>query len=71
MLPLFKFHVKYSKQNKTHQFWKKTSHPTELTTNAIFEQKIDYIHNNLVKNGCVTNAESYTFSSANIKVDEW
>jgi REP element-mobilizing transposase RayT len=75
LLHLFKYHAKYSRQNKTYQFWQKTSHPTELYNNEIFDQKVEYIHNNPVKNGCVTNAESYTFSSANpesnFKVDEW
>ena len=36
---------------------------------------MNYIHLNPVKNGSVTNPESYTFSSANpdsnFKVDEW
>ena len=75
LLHLFKYHAKYSKQNTTYQFWQKTSHPTELYNTIIFDQKVNYIHNNPVKNGCVTNAESYTFSSANnesnFKVDKW
>ncbi|KAB2859470.1 MAG: transposase [Flavobacteriales bacterium] len=75
LLHLFKYHAKYSKQNKTYQFWQKTTHPTELYNNEIFFQKMNYIHLNPVKNGSVTNPESYTFSSANpdsnFKVDEW
>ncbi|PJB15270.1 MAG: transposase [Flavobacteriales bacterium CG_4_9_14_3_um_filter_32_8] len=75
LLHLFKYHAKFKKQNTTYQFWQKTSHPTELFNAVIFDQKVDYIHNNPIKNGCVTNAESYAFSSANnesnFKVDEW
>jgi REP-associated tyrosine transposase len=75
LLHLFKYHAKFKKQNTKYQFWQKTNHPTELDTTIIFEQKVDYINNNPVKNGCVTNAESYSFSSANNEgsfiVDEW
>lgn len=65
LLHLFKFHAKFKNQNKTYQFWQKTSHPTELYNNKIFNQKLDYIHNNPIKSGVVTDVHSYFYSSAN------
>jgi putative transposase len=32
-------------------FWQKTNHPTELSTPEIFDQKVEYIHNNPVGAG--------------------
>ena len=67
MLYMFKYYAKSSRQNKVYMFWQKTNHPTELTNNHMIDQKIDYIHNNPVESGIVTNAESYVYSSANIR----
>jgi putative transposase len=66
MLYLFKYFAKDIKQNKEYMFWQKTNHPIELFSNSVIDQKIDYIHNNPVEAGIVTNAESYVYSSANI-----
>lgn len=74
MLHLFKYHAKYQKQNSVYQFWQKTSHPIELYTAAVFDQKVDYIHQNPVKAMLVNEESSYVYSSANpdspFKVDE-
>lgn len=66
LLHLFKFHAKYQKQNEKYQFWQKTNHPTELSYVEIFDQKVDYIHNNPVEAGLVSEAGSWIYSSANI-----
>jgi hypothetical protein len=34
---------------KNFQFWQEGSHPLELTSNEFIEQKLDYIHNDPLK----------------------
>ena len=74
MLHLFKYYAKFQKQNSVYQFWQKTSHPIELFTPAVFDQKVNYIHKNPVKAMLVNDECSYVYSSANpdslFKVDE-
>jgi putative transposase len=65
LMYLFAFFAKDSVQNKYLQFWQKTSHPTELITNTVFDQKVDYIHNNPVIAMIVNDALSFVYSSAN------
>jgi len=40
-------------QNTRYQFWQQHSHPIELSTNEMIQQRLDYIHNNPVKQGIV------------------
>lgn len=53
-----------SARNKNFVFWKPDSHPVELWSNTVTEQKIRYIHNNPVEAGIVTEAHHYFLSSA-------
>ena len=53
-----------STQNKDYAFWKKDSHPIELYTSEVFDQKVEYIHMNPVVNGLVSQPEHYLLSSA-------
>lgn len=62
---LFKFFAKFKKQNSGYMFWQKTSHPIELYSQEIFDQKMDYIHNNPVEANIVTDPVYYYYSSAN------
>jgi hypothetical protein len=39
-------------------------HRGELWSNAVIQQKVDYIHNNPVEAGLVFRAEDYMYSSA-------
>jgi putative transposase len=75
MLYLFRHFAKSTKQNKEFMFWQKTNHPTELSTPEIFDQKVEYIHNNPVEAGIVDQPENYIYSSAylfsEIKLDEY
>lgn len=50
--------------NKQHQLWQQGFHPIELDTSALFEQKLDYIHNNPVVAGFVDEPQHYLYSSA-------
>ena len=64
MLSIFKRAGEYNSNNKYFQFWQQDSHPIELYTNAVIDQKLDYIHNNPVEYGYVVNPEDYLYSSA-------
>ena len=50
--------------NLYNQFWQQHSHPIELNTNSLIDQKLEYIHNNPVKAGIVLSPEDYLYSSA-------
>jgi putative transposase len=65
LIHLFKYYAKYHNQNSQYMFWQKTSHPTELITNQVFQQKLDYIHQNPVASGLVNDECSFVYSSAN------
>ena len=62
---LFKFYAKKQQQNTLFQFWQKTTHPIELFTAGVIQQKIDYIHYNPVEAGIVAEESFYIYSSAN------
>ena len=55
---------KANSNNKNHQFWQQHSHPIELNTNRLMEQKLEYIHHNPVKAGIVLSPQEYLYSSA-------
>jgi putative transposase len=55
---------RYNPNNKIYQFWEQYSHPIELNTNVMIEQRLEYIHNNPVKAGIVLSPEDYLYSSA-------
>ncbi|PKV48703.1 REP element-mobilizing transposase RayT [Aquimarina sp. MAR_2010_214] len=46
------------------QFWQQHNKPIELWSNKVIQQKIDYIHNNPVESGFVTNSVDWKYSSA-------
>lgn len=55
------------KKNATtskHQFWQQHNKPIELWSEKVIKQKIDYIHNNPVESGFVTNPIDWKYSSA-------
>ncbi|GAB3812266.1 REP-associated tyrosine transposase [Pontibacter rugosus] len=49
---------------KHRQFWQQHNKPIELWSTAVIDQKIDYIHNNPVEAGFVTEPEHWKYSSA-------
>ena len=65
LLYMFRYFAKASKQNKEFMFWQKTNHPTKIFTATAMQQKIDYIHNNSLRAGIVTNTAFYKYSSLN------
>ena len=46
------------------RFWRADNKPIELWSNAVIDQKIEYIHQNPVEAGLVFRAEDYVYSSA-------
>ncbi len=64
MLDLMKIAGDNNGNNKGFQFWQQNNHPLILNSNSLFEQKLNYIHNNPVKAGIVEKAEDYLYSSA-------
>ena len=58
--------LKYCQQNKGLEIfaWCIMSSHVELWSNAVIEQKLEYIHQNPVEEGLVFRAEDYMYSSA-------
>ena len=50
-----------------HQVWQEGVHPQSISSDAMMEQKLAYIHENPVKRGWVTHPEHWRYSSAH----EW
>jgi putative transposase len=55
---------KYNSNNKDFQFWQQHSHPIELNSNEIMDQKLEYIHHNPVAAGFIDVLEAWIYSSA-------
>ena len=51
-------------EKETKQLWQPGNHPVELRTEAFYKQKMQYIHQNPVRAGWVSNEEDYEWSSA-------
>jgi len=49
--------------NTPYQFWQQHSHPIALSTNAMIDHRLDYIHNNPVTAGIVLSPEDYLYTS--------
>lgn len=64
MLVYFRKEGKDRKGITNYKFWQDGSHPEEISSNKFFDEKLDYIHNNPVKELFVENPEDYYFSSA-------
>jgi len=64
MLNIFEFAGKNNSNNSKFQFWQQHNSPVELYSNEVIEQKINYIHQNPVRNGIVEREEEYLYSSA-------
>jgi putative transposase len=65
MMRLFNYYGKGNSQNEEYQFWQNGNHPIGLWSPKVIQQKMDYLHNNPVKQGIVARAEDYLYSSAN------
>ncbi|RZK53271.1 MAG: transposase [Pedobacter sp.] len=65
MLHLFKKAGEKNSNNDVFQFWQQDNHPIELDPQTnMFEERINYLHDNPVEAGLVTKGSDYLYSSA-------
>jgi REP element-mobilizing transposase RayT len=74
------YYCKAHKTRSERQVWQEGSHPQEIETDDMMEQKVDYIHHNPVVRGLVIGLEHWRYSSAHewlvgvhplLKCDPW
>ena len=61
---LFKNAASFNQRNTNIQLWQQPSHSIELLSEAVTQQKLNYIHQNPVRAGICYRAEDYVYSSA-------
>ena len=64
LLDRFSFAAKINTKTEEYKFWQDGFHPIALYSNEFKDQKLDYIHNNPVEAGIVSEPEHYNYSSA-------
>ncbi|MGN7987731.1 REP-associated tyrosine transposase [Pedobacter sp. 22226] len=64
LLDKFSFAGRTNIKNKEYKFWQDGFYPIALYSNEFKDQKLDYIHNNPIESGIVSEAEHYNYSSA-------
>ncbi|MBD3723807.1 MAG: transposase [Flavobacteriaceae bacterium] len=64
MLEFFKKSCEHLRRNQEYKVWQNGYHAEQIYSNSFIKQKIEYIHNNPVKDKIVSNPEDYYFSSA-------
>ena len=64
MLSMFEQAGKKNSNVKQKQFWQQNNNPIEIWSLKVFEQKLNYIHNNPLETGFVTNPVDWKYSSA-------
>jgi putative transposase len=64
MLWMFEIAGKRNSNVKEKQFWQQNNQPIEIWSLIVFEQKLNYIHNNPVEAGFVTDPTDWKYSSA-------
>ena len=52
------------KMAEGYRFWRSDNKPIELWSNAVIDQKLNYLHQNPVEEGLVFRSEHYMYSSA-------
>ena len=62
--PEFLTRFEVRKRDRRYQFWKRNSLSIELYSEKVFQQKLDYIHDNPVKAEMCVFPEDYYYSSA-------
>jgi putative transposase len=64
MLDKMAFVARKTQRTEDYKFWQDGSHAVDIISEGFLTQKVDYIHNNPVRNGLVELPEHYLFSSA-------
>lgn len=65
LLYLFRHFARKNNHNIAFQFWQHHNHPIDLVSGEMVRQKINYIHQNPVQAGMVTEEQDFVYSSAN------
>lgn len=63
LLNMFSFAAN-GKDDEHYRFWQKDYHPIELSNDTLFQQRLDYLHENPVRAGIVREPQHYLYSSA-------
>jgi hypothetical protein len=66
---MFDWAAKKHKRNSKYQVWAHENHPVELESNQFLNQKLEYLHMNLVRACIVQHPEQYLYSSAGFYAD--
>lgn len=69
MLSMFKEAGTKNANVKQYQLWQQNNHPIEIWSDHIFEQKLNYVHQNPVKSGFVFEPWEWKYSSARNYID--
>ena len=64
MLNKFQYEAQRTKRGQDYLLWQEGYHAKQIETNHFLDQKLEYIHNNPVEAGFVSNPEDYLYSSA-------
>jgi REP element-mobilizing transposase RayT len=64
LLEGFEYHKARHKTDRRFQFWQEGSQPKMIETETMLRQKLEYIHNNPVKRGYVSDTTHWRYSSA-------
>ena len=64
MLWLFRSNGERNFNNQVYQFWQQDNHPICLDNTIMLKQRLNYLHNNPVKDGIVEEPQHYVYSSA-------
>ncbi|CAN5850727.1 hypothetical protein BH24BAC1_BH24BAC1_23640 [soil metagenome] len=64
LMQRFRYAGKHLQRVTNYKFWQDGYHPIELTSNAMQQQKLNYLHRNPVTDGTVAEPAHYVFSSS-------
>ena len=64
LLQELKYHKLRHKADQTYQLWQEGSHPKMIDTDAMMQQKSDYVHANPVRRGFIDDPVHWRYSSA-------
>lgn len=70
LLEMFRSECEHLKRNQTFKVWQNGYHAISVESEKFVYQKLNYIHNNPVKDGIVEYPEEYLFSSARNYADK-
>jgi len=69
LLYRFEYNGKYNKRVSKYKIWKGDNHAIQLDTTDKLIERLNYIHDNPVKSGIVTEPMHYLYSSARTYAD--